>query len=79
MDKNGPDQQAIFHLTHLGMITDQIKALQAARERAVGYCRDHGASWAMIGVALDTSTQAAWDKFSGHQRDSEIPQGSLFD
>lgn len=74
MDTNGPDSQAIGHLTYLGTLTDQIDSMAEAQRECVGRCREHGASWRMIGVALGTSTQAAWDRFSGHQRDSEIPE-----
>jgi len=77
MDKDTLNQQAIAHLTYLGSLTDQIKAMHEAQAAAVDLCRVHNASWRMISVALGVSTQAAWERFSGHERDSEVDQDSL--
>jgi len=72
MDKTGPDQQAIRHLTYLGTLTDQIHGMELNQVTVVHLARKHGASWRMIGVALGTSTQAAWERFSGHKDDKPI-------
>jgi len=63
MDKTGPDNEAIRHLTYIGTLTDQIRALETSRARSVDVAREHGASWRMVGVALGTTTQAAWERF----------------
>lgn len=60
-------------LTYIGGIADRAKKDQANLVDWVAKAREEGCSWRMIGVALGTTTQAAWDRFSGHQRDSEVP------
>lgn len=40
--------------------------------------RDEGMSWAKIGLAMSMTAQSAWERFSGRERDSEIPR-SLVD
>ena len=66
MDTEKLDQDAIWHLTYLGTLTDHIRSLEDSRARSVAQARDHGASWRMIGVALGTSTQAAWQRYNPH-------------
>ena len=79
METKGPDEDAIAALTYLGALTDHIRRLETMRVQEIEVAREHGASWRFIGVALGTTTQAAWTRYSGHQRDSEIPnQGDLF-
>lgn len=63
MDTNGPSTQAIKHLTRIGALRDQEIRLEIEVTQEVARCRMHGASWRMIGVALGTSTQAAWERF----------------
>lgn len=72
MDTNGPTPNAVKALTYIGGLVDQQKLREKHIEEWVEQARIEGASWRMIGVALGTSTQAAWTKYSGHQRDSEI-------
>lgn len=73
MDKQGMDLAAIQTLTRIGSLTDRRRKLENEVAELVPLARAQGASWRLIGVALGTTTQAAWDRFSGHQRDSEIP------
>jgi len=34
--------------------------------------RQEDMSWAKVGLALGVSAQAAWERYSNHERDSEI-------
>lgn len=38
----------------------------------VARLRELGISWGDIGLDLGISRQAAWERFSGHERDSEL-------
>lgn len=57
----------------LGALTRASQTLVQEMRDTVDEARGEGMSWAKIGLALGVSTQAAWDRFSGHQRDSEVP------
>jgi hypothetical protein len=72
MDRKGPSKEAIRSLTYIGALTDKRQELELGIAYHVAEAREQGASWRMIAVSLGTSTQAAWDRYSGHQRDSEI-------
>jgi len=74
MDTKGPTPEAVKSLTIIGALADKREGLEIAIEAHVAIARAQGASWRMVGVALGTSTQAAWTKYSGHQRDSEIEE-----
>lgn len=67
------DPAAIQTLTRLGALIDKEAQLKAEIRETVSRARTQGAPWRLIGVAVGTTTQAAWDRFSGHERDSEIP------
>lgn len=73
--------EAIASLTQLGQLTDELANRQAVVHYQVDEARRSGASWRMIGVALGTTGQAAWERYSGRERDSEIPVSAvaLFD
>lgn len=58
-----------IHMGHL--VKEQVMTEQKIRDQ-VDLMRDAEMSWAKIGVALGTSAQSAWERYSGHQRDSEI-------
>jgi len=68
--------KGIHSLSALGQITNRINELEQNRVAWVEECREDGCSWRMIGVALGTSTQAAWEKYSNHERDWEVPTQS---
>jgi hypothetical protein len=72
MDKTGPNNAAIFHLTYLGSVTDQIRALEDAQRKYVELARENGASWRMVGVALGTTTQAAWTRFRAQETPNPV-------
>lgn len=63
MDKHGPSPKTIQALTYIGALTDRISETQRLLEDHVRFAREQGASWRMIGVALGTSTQAAWERY----------------
>lgn len=71
---NNITEAGVKALTYVGGLADRIKKDQEVISYWVDKCREEGASWRMIGVALGVSTQAAWDRFSGHERDSEVPK-----
>lgn len=50
-------------LTVLGGLTDRRARLTDEIYQAASHARMAGASWAMIGVACGTTTQAAWERF----------------
>lgn len=50
-------------LTRLGALSDQKRTCEEALQSEVLRARMAGCSWRMIGVALGTSTQAAWEKY----------------
>lgn len=63
---------SIPHLSSIGDLTAVIAECESSIEEEIAEARSYGASWRMIGVALGTSGQGAWEKYSGHQRDTEI-------
>lgn len=65
---------AIQSLVHVGELRDHVEDLQDQLREHVSYARQQGATWRMIGVALGVTAQSAWERYSGHERDSEIPQ-----
>lgn len=67
----------IRSLTFIGELEYDIKDREAAKRYHIECARAQGASWRLIGAALGVSTQAAWDRYSGHQRDSEVPAQAL--
>lgn len=73
MTSEGMTPQAIKSLTALGVLAGKRIILEADIGAWVDLSREQGASWRMIGVALGTTGQAAWQRYSGQQRDSEIP------
>lgn len=64
--------ESVAALSSLGRLTYAREEIENTMEEEVENAREHGASWRMIGVALGTSGQAAWQRYSGHERDSEI-------
>jgi hypothetical protein len=66
-------ERGVRVLTAIGAQTNKIQELEKSRAMWIEHARMEGCSWRMIGVALGTTTQAAWERFSGHERDSEIP------
>lgn len=65
-------EKGVLALTALGRINDRIRGDEFTQAAWVDSCRAEGCSWRMIGVSLGVTTQAAWDRYSGHERDSEI-------
>lgn len=63
MDESGPTSAAIRSLTFIGRLQDQVRDIELALVEHVKCAREQGASWRMIGVALGTSTQAAWERY----------------
>lgn len=63
---------AIPALTRLGALSDKRDAIDDAMFVEVGYARSMGASWRMIGVAVGTSTQAAWERYRPAPTESEV-------
>jgi len=55
----------------------QIDGIGYTIREIVHECREAGESWREIGEALGVTTQAAWALYSGHERDSEMPQPSV--
>lgn len=72
METNGPDHTAILALTVIGGRVRSIHVLEDLQVADIARARDHGASWRMIGCALGTSAQAAWEKYH-----TPIPHGPL--
>lgn len=71
MDTTGPSPETITTLTYIGALSDQREQIDIAIVEHVRYARIQGASWRMIGVALGTSTQAAWERYNpGNQHKS---------
>ena len=78
MDDQGPTLAAIKSLTIIGRLSDQERELLEAKRYHVECARQQGASWRMIGVALGTSTQAAWEKYRPVEAPRPLPgQGAL--
>lgn len=63
MDETDLTAQAIRSLTFIGRLQDQVRDIELALVEHVACARDQGASWRMIGVALGTTTQAAWERY----------------
>lgn len=63
MDTKGPTPEAIRHVTYIGRLTDSVLATEQKIRHHVDCARAEGASWRMIGTALNVSTQAAWEKY----------------
>lgn len=68
------DEDAIRTLVYIGELTSERDSVNAQLREHVAYARQQGASWRMIGVALGVTAQSAWERYSGHERDSEIPR-----
>lgn len=64
---------AIQTLVYIGELVTEQDALGHQIREHVSYARQQGASWRMIGVSLGTSAQSAWERYSGRERDSEVP------
>lgn len=78
MTETGPNQSAVKILTRIGALSDQALQLHDALHHEVARARVAGASWRMIGVALGTSTQAAWEKYRPVEAPRPLPgQGAL--
>lgn len=60
-----------------GKLITARRALEQTIREFVEEMRDQEMSWAQIGLALGTTGQSAWERYSGHQRDSEIPSSGL--
>lgn len=74
---NSPDkttEDIIRSLVYIGELTKQIEDLNEQLREHVSYARQQGATWRQLGVGLGVSYQGAWERYSGHERDSEIPQ-----
>lgn len=65
---------AIPALTRLGALSDKRDAIDDAMFEEVGYARSMGASWRMIGVAVGTSTQAAWERYRPNRLELSHPE-----
>lgn len=63
METKGPTPETIQVLTYIGALTDDLRRHEARRREHVVYAHKLGASWRMIGVALGTSGQAAWETY----------------
>lgn len=63
MDTKGPSAHALTSLTYIGTLADNVAATELAIAAHIEFARAQGASWRMIGVALGTSTQAAWERY----------------
>lgn len=70
--------QAIEDLVMCGQIVDEITRQELLLVKHVSRARMRGASWRMVGVALGTSTQAAWQRFRPDDAPPVLPgQGGL--
>lgn len=71
MDTNPLTDAAVHYLTRIGMQTDDILKRNMGLARDVSWAREAGATWNMIGMALGTTGQAAWQRFrpvaAGHE------------
>jgi len=61
--------ESLAALSSLGRLTSALLEIEDTVQQEVENAREHGASWRMIGVALGTSGQAAWEKYAQHDRD----------
>lgn len=73
MDKQGMDPQAIPSLTRIGGLARRKQGIEEQLDVEVAYARAMGASWRLIGTALGTSTQAAWEKYRPQQQQKPLP------
>lgn len=73
MTKTSIDMTGVKALEYLRELRVAQEELLKLQRRQVAFSRSHGASWALVGSALGVTPQAAWERFSGHERDSEIP------
>lgn len=63
-------EDAIHYLTLIGVLDDKIQNDERQKVRYIHLARAHGASWRMLGAALGTSGQAAWERY----RPAEAPR-----
>lgn len=63
MNDNQITEDLIRALTRMGMESDKIRKLEAEIVTDVRLARLAGGSWRLIGTALGTSAQAAWEKY----------------
>jgi hypothetical protein len=72
MSKQELTKKAVASLVMIGGVTDRLRRDTDLQRQYVDLAREEGASWRMIGNALGVTAQAAWQRFSGLERDSEI-------
>lgn len=76
MNKNPLTDDAILILTRIGMQSDDMQKRNMNLARDVTRAREAGCSWAMIGMSLGTTSQAAWQKYRPiralHARQEEL-------
>ncbi len=79
MDSEALSQAGIRSLTRIGAQVDRIADLERGVRSDVEMAREQKVPWRMIGVALGTSTQAAWERYRPAELPKQLPgQGGLF-
>lgn len=73
MDSTGPTTAGIKTLTTIGVTRDKVTEIETSLVPLVAKARVEGCSWRMIGVALGTTTQAAWEKYGNHEPRKQMP------
>lgn len=63
LDPNARDARDAAHLRRIIAARKSVDAADAELRAAVAAAREAGDSWAVIGLALDTTRQAAFQRF----------------